>query len=514
MMRKNPYKFTGPLDPVQDQLVCIRRQKEIDKVITGIRQGEYWTILGPRQIGKTTLLRQLENEISVFRCIYIDLEVTPKNDEAFYEWIIDTITERIPADLPMDRMEKWKNFGPELNFYYFLKNFRPKENKRIILFIDEIEKAPSIRSFLHIWRKVFHERAGYPELERYTIIITGGVDLVTLTVGPTSPFNIASKLYLTDFSEAESKHLIEEPVKNLGFHFNIEATEELIEQTSGHPQILQHLCHILVDRAIEKKKEVGKDDVLEAIEKLFIENSNLKALNTEVKTNKVIEELVKKLLKGEPIKYYPYQELSTTGTGPIVPLDKYCAIRNNIYKELLMKLIDFDPDEQDHEDDLEYITKICTNESPPDFCSIEYEKRFLKSFFRSENIEIDIMKNDTKLGKIDVEGKEKLILLYLAYKNYKALTKGFSHWKKIPLIWEYRLSNKLENNRCQKPEWDLLNQAFNEKGIKVDDDDIKIWIFSIRKNLEKINATDIIHSVKGRGKGYLLKGTVNFSPLK
>ena len=219
-MLKNPYKFTGPLDPVHDQLVCVRRQKEIDKVITGIRQGEYWTILGPRQIGKTTFLRQLERELSVFQCIYIDLEITPKNDEVFYDWIIDTLTEQISVEtLPEDK-DRWKIYGPELNFYYFLKTFKPKENKLIILFIDEIEKAPSVRSFLHIWRKVFHERNGCTELEKYSIIIAGGVDLVTLTVGPTSPFNIASKLYLNDFSEEESKHLIEEPTKNLVIHFD------------------------------------------------------------------------------------------------------------------------------------------------------------------------------------------------------------------------------------------------------------------------------------------------------
>ena len=509
-MQENPYKYSSPLHPIDDKLVCVPRKNELEKVIGGILKGEYWTILGSRQIGKTTFLRQIEQELSIYHCVYIDLEVTPKNDEKFYEWIIDTITERISVNHLPEIKDKWKSYGPELNFYYFFRTFSPKENKRIVLFIDEIERAPSIRSFLHIWRKIFHERDAYPELEKYSIIITGGVDLVSLTIGPTSPFNIASKLYLTDFSREESIHLIDQPTKNLGIYFNKEAIDELVKLTSGHPQILQHFCHLLVDRALSLKREICRADILETIEVLFIENSNLKALNTEVKTNRVLEELIKKLLKGEQIEYYPYHELSTTGIGPIMSDNKLCAIRNNLYKELFLKSIDFNEDNQNFDDDTEYTTKIYIFQSPPDFASIESEEEFLKILFKSENIEFDIFKNKKKLGKVDLEVKEKLIFLYLAYKNFKSIKKGFDNWKKIPMTWEYRLSNKIDNNKEQKPEWGLFFNILREKGINIDDDDIKIWIFSTRKNLEKIKAEDIIHSVKGRGKGYLLKGSVNF----
>ena len=121
-MQKNPYKFTGPLDPVVNKNVCIRRTEEIDKVITGIRQGDYWTILGPRQIGKTTFLRQLKHELSVFPSIYIDMEISPKNDESFYEWVIESIKDQLPTDTSATENDKWKQFGADINFYYFLRN--------------------------------------------------------------------------------------------------------------------------------------------------------------------------------------------------------------------------------------------------------------------------------------------------------------------------------------------------------------------------------------------------------
>jgi hypothetical protein len=133
-MMKNPYKFIGPLDPVEDKIVCMPRSKEKTRVLSGVMNGDYWTILGPRQIGKTTFLRQLMSELSTFHCIYINFEVSPKTDEKFYKWIIERIVESIETDSSGKGIDKWKNFGPELHFLNFLEKFLPKENKRIVFF--------------------------------------------------------------------------------------------------------------------------------------------------------------------------------------------------------------------------------------------------------------------------------------------------------------------------------------------------------------------------------------------
>ena len=62
-MIKNPYIYTGPLDPISNKLVCISRNKDVNDIIESIEEGHYYAVLGPRQIGKTTFLRQIQNHI-------------------------------------------------------------------------------------------------------------------------------------------------------------------------------------------------------------------------------------------------------------------------------------------------------------------------------------------------------------------------------------------------------------------------------------------------------------------
>ncbi|NIM12399.1 MAG: hypothetical protein GTO45_09820 [Candidatus Aminicenantes bacterium] len=137
-MAKNPYKFTGPLDLEKDKIVCAARIEKITEVINGINDGDYWSIQGPLQIGKTTFFYQLIKELYDFPCIYIDFEVVPHSKEALYEIIIDHIIKKVPVEIDPDYKEKWKNLGPEFGFYNSLKSLTCKYEKRIVFLFDEI----------------------------------------------------------------------------------------------------------------------------------------------------------------------------------------------------------------------------------------------------------------------------------------------------------------------------------------------------------------------------------------
>ena len=344
-MPKNMYNFTGPLDPREHRLVCNNRSKEIDKVKTGLLNGDYWVILGPRQIGKTTFLYQVKNELSEYPSVYVDLSISPEEDEAFYRFITAAIREGFTEQqVTNETTVKENDMGYQMNFYNFLKNFRPGKDKKIILFFDEIEKTPSVSSFLNTWRKVFHERMDHHELKKYALVIAGSVDLIPLTIGPTSPFNIARKLYLDNLSERESGELIDEPFEELGLKITEEGREKIIAQTSGHPQLLQHLCHALVERAWEERKEITAADVENAIEeKLYIESDNLKTLEQQISEDATLKDLVTRLLNEEEVRYTRYHNYSLAGIGPIVNHGQYCAIRNEIYREFLYRQINPDP---------------------------------------------------------------------------------------------------------------------------------------------------------------------------
>jgi len=511
-MQENPYKYTGPLYPDKDKLVCIQRNKEIEQVISGILRGDYWTILGPRQIGKTTFLNQLINELSTFICLYFDMEVCPENEQSFYEWLIEIITDQILATGATINFKARKDFGPEIKFYNFLRSIEIKDNNKIIFFFDEIAKTPSVKSFLHLWRKIFNERKYRSELNKYEVVIAGSVDLIALTIGPTSPFNISKKLYLEEFTEEDANNLISEPIKQIGIKVDETIKEELIFQTSCHPQLLQHLCCLLVDNAMKKESTITRADVQNSLETLFVTSDNLNALRKEIQLNNKLKQLVEKILKGEKIQYLPYQDFNISGTGPIIEQDDFCAIRNRIYEDFLRRVILIDCIDTTESDEAEYVTTILIRDLPQGSNSFELDEKFLHQLFMPDNIEIHLELDGAKLPIIDLDFKEKLIFCYLGYKNLKAHQKGFSDWKRIPQGWEYRLSSHIENNRGQI-EWDMLEQVFSSRRITVYDEIIRSWISSIRQKLKIIAAEDLIPKEIGRGKGYLIKGKVEFAEL-
>jgi hypothetical protein len=525
-MPGNPYKFFGPLDPVGDNLVCMPRSKEKAKVIRGIIDGDYWTILGPRQIGKTTFLRQLMHELSVHYCVYFNFEVSPGVDEKFYQWVIDRIIDTVPASPDAEITKKWETFGPELNFFHFLEEFQPEKKKKIIFFFDEMEKAHCARSFLNLWRKVFHERYHRDKLKKYAVVIAGKEDLGSLANGETSPFNIARKLELGNLSPVDAGELITGPCREYDIQLEPGAIEKLLTQASGHPQLLQHLCYMLTEQALERegKKQPGIDeeDVEHAIKKLLIENDNLKALELEIKANKELEELCREILDGEDRDYMTYRRLSIAGTGPVVQKGGFCAIRSRIYEKMLKKLLGM-ADEDDlyillpsekiaGEEYGEYAVTVYVPGTPDESRAGEEEMRFLKSLFDISAVRLEIEKDCQKLPEVALNRTEKLIFCYLSYQSYKSSRNGGS-----PGIRQYHLSSVPRNNLKQEPEWSLfvetVNQAGNlSKNSTSPDPTIRQAIFSTRKKLRHIGAADLLPRQKpGSGEGYWLNGSVTFA---
>jgi DNA-binding response OmpR family regulator len=172
-------------------------------------------------------------------------------------------------------------------------------------------------------------------------------------------------------------------------------------------------------------------------------------------------------------------------------------------------------------DEVEFKTTIYFHLMPPQVFSSkeeeqEEEKKFLRSFFKCGSLTIGIEKIGTNKKKIELSRNEKLIFCYLAYKNYKALKKsGFPDWKSIPDSYEFRVSADPDKNEGQKPEWNTFIDCITEIGkSKPIAQDIRQWKYLLDGILKEKGIIDIIHTQKGRGKGYLLKGRVEFLPKK
>jgi energy-coupling factor transporter ATP-binding protein EcfA2 len=341
-MTQNPYKYTGPLDPVEDKLVCVPRQKDVRRVVDGINRGDYWSVLGPLNIGKTTFLRQIPHAYPNAYYLYLNFSSSPEDEKNFYSWIIREFLNNIPHNGKYDRSLRKKDSSPVLAFFDFLKRFKAKEEKKIILLCDDIENTTFINSFLLIWRNVDQTRYHDKKLNKFVIILAGTKDPIRLTIGPHSPYNIGEWLYLEDFSDEEAEGLVEKPFKKLNIKIDVNAKKKLLHRLAGHPQLLQQSCYFLVQRALDKdnKSILTVNDVNDALDDLMVNNSHLKVLHQEVNENKELRILIRDILAGKVKPFHPFREFSIIGTGTIRETPKSnCTIRNPIYKTFLKKLL-------------------------------------------------------------------------------------------------------------------------------------------------------------------------------
>jgi hypothetical protein len=244
----------------------------------------------------------------------------------------------IPSNQTVTIDRAWKGEKPDLRFFEFLKKFKPTGGEqKIVLLFDDIDHLPSLGDFLIVWRNLYHESYYDKILSRYTVLLTGSVNLIVKTRSPNSPFNIARIVEIKDFSDEESAALIEMPMKQLNIRIEPEAKAYLLSHVSGHPQLLQHACHILVDIVNPVEKTIKKKDVDKTKKILFKKNLCLKMLKDDIKKDKDLKKFLQNVLEEKKIIFHPHKEFSLLGSGPIVDRNSYCHIRNKLYEEVIKR---------------------------------------------------------------------------------------------------------------------------------------------------------------------------------
>lgn len=334
--KKNPYIYHGPLNPVKNKLVIVNREDNLNEVISGIKNGVYWIISGPRQIGKSTFLRQIEHKLKQFHHIRINFQAPPQKN--FYKWLADHFIEQVPIKPNEELSRLWEAEEPHIAFYKFLEQFTPIESKeKIVLYFDEIEGVHNINEFLKVWEKVSLDRSYNPKIEKYAVVMVGSGDFVELTIGKNPPYDIARYLYMCDFLKDESTQLIMKPFQRLGIEIAPGAVIFLNNLMGGHPQLLQHACHILAQLALKEKRNIEELDIEQAMHELFKDNFSIKLLENDINHYPALKKLLKDILDSKLFPYSLYKKYSILNAGSIKENDSHnCCIRNQIY-ELFLK---------------------------------------------------------------------------------------------------------------------------------------------------------------------------------
>ncbi len=356
------------------------RVKEIRKLVDA---GKYFTINRARQYGKTTTLKALQQElqkdylvlglsfegitssgfrtegefVQTFSRLILDqseffgVKISEKVIEAF-----EMYCEQDPAKVRMDEL------------YRTFRRWISREDKRIVLIIDEVDSATNNQvflDFLGLLRDgyIARESDGTPAFQ--SVILSGVTDIKHLKNRirdedrhkVNSPWNIAADFDIDmSLSESGIRGMLDEYEKDHHSGMDTEAIAKKIrEYTNGYPFLVSRICQLIDSEVVNGfglSKAWTKDGFDEAIKLILTEKNTLFESLTVKLINypELRDALYSVLMEGTRITYNPMQEsiLQMEMYGFIVNEGGVIAVSNRIFETLLYNLFLSDADFKDN----------------------------------------------------------------------------------------------------------------------------------------------------------------------
>lgn len=350
-MRK--FNYTGPVYP--DEHYIVARDEIFYSFKEMVNEGKYFTIFAPRQMGKTTFLKQTIfrlNEDSYYIGVNIDFERFRSYEiKEFYENFVSDFTESVLHRLEEVKCQKLDeisnllrttqvtNHGGFYNLIKKLGNIIP--DKKIVLLIDEFD-AISIditRDFLYTLRDMYIRRRETKAFAIYSIGVVGVKNIAELNFGSQSPFNIAVQINIENFSLNQVYELINQYLEESGQRFDGGVIEKIYDETGGQPFLANRLCAMLVEKVVQDKEEnISMDGLYQALELLLDEgNPHFYSLRRNAEEHK---KFMLKVLFGRdniPFNRFDREQERLIMFGIIKKdLDGMVNVANPIYRRVLL----------------------------------------------------------------------------------------------------------------------------------------------------------------------------------
>jgi len=332
-MRK--FNTSGPCDPKRHYTVM---REEL--VATGqalVDDGQYFTIVAPRQSGKTTyfqlLFSVLEEQNYVPIWVSFESLKTVSRDKCYRVFGRQLKQELslfdIHLDLPITDHIDLQDYFEELQ----------AEQKKIILVIDEFEDIPSdvMGEVLHSFRKIFHRKQFYA---LHSVILVGVSTLSELIVAgsSSSPFNVADELAISYFTVDETHSLIHQYIHESGQIFEDNVIQAIYDNTQGQPGLTCALCEHLIDKKPDSVQPIVMADFYKTLNHFLTERPDKNILNIVHKAREKQDFMLRVLFGNAPIPFTIHTpEISyLQAHGVIHDVDGFVDIPVPLYSKCLI----------------------------------------------------------------------------------------------------------------------------------------------------------------------------------
>ena len=357
-MRK--FKTTGPVVPANHYCIPPLERIDLEYVLELIRDQEYFILHAPRQTGKTSALKALQDllnsgTVGSYRCVYVNLEggAAAKHDVGRgMRAILGQIATRARLALNDEfvrenRREALEMGGPEGALHWVLTEWSLASPQPLVLLVDEIDAliGDTLISVLRQLRSGYDTRpAAYPQ----SVVLCGVRDLRDYRIhsGKTgesvtggSAFNIsADSLRLGDFGREEVEALIGQHTGETGQRFDRQALERVWTQTQGQPWLVNALCAQVCfksPRGRDRSRAITEDAIVAAQEVLIQGRVvHLDQLAHKLREKRV-QRVIEPMLSGASRRSYTDQDLEYVRDLGLIALDAPPRIANPIYAEVV-----------------------------------------------------------------------------------------------------------------------------------------------------------------------------------
>ena len=249
----NPYISRGP---VKDSSLFFGRRHELQEIAAFLLGNQSVSIVGPRKIGKTSLLFHLmrpETKTSLalenqFLFVYLDCEVLGDSEHSEIFGVFASEMELALEEQGFDpepALERAISHPTRISFETAVRKLN-RRDIRIVIILDEFERL-SANSKLNVnFFNALRSAAGRFQLVYLTASTKPLIHLTYVKNQEeilSSPFfNIFAHLHLGLLSQAEAEQLITVPAETQGHPFSQEERALIYGLAGGHPFMLQVAC--------------------------------------------------------------------------------------------------------------------------------------------------------------------------------------------------------------------------------------------------------------------------------
>ena len=354
------FNTAGPVVARSHYCIPPLERMDLDRVLNLIHDEKYFILHAPRQTGKTSALKALQDHLNSgaegdYRCLYVNVEAgqawrenIPMATEAILQ-VLAGSAQTVLGDDSLDGIRRavLAEGGAGAPLWETLRRWARADPRPLVLLIDEIDSLIG-DSLLSVLRQL---RSGYdmrPRSFPHSIVLCGVRNVRDYRIHSTSEgktiaggsaFNIsAAALRLGDFDRAEAEALLGQHTAETGQEFEPAAIERIYTQTAGQPWLVNALCAEACfenPQGRDRSRPITEDDIFTAQEVLIqgrvVHLDQLADKLQEKRVQRVIQPMLSGAVRGG----YTAHDLEYVRDLGLVTLDAPPRIANPIYAEVV-----------------------------------------------------------------------------------------------------------------------------------------------------------------------------------